>query len=71
MEVKLTEDEIEVLKLALSEVVIQNRTGQIGILHGANRFVSMNIALKKQGRNALGSAYKKLGINSGAKEVDV
>lgn len=71
MQVKLTADEAEILKLVLSEVVIQDRTGQVGIMHGADRFISLHIALKKQGRSLLSSAYKKIGISNGAKEVKV
>lgn len=69
MEVKFTGDETEILKLVLSEVVIQDRTGQVGTMHGAYRFISFHIALKKQGRNILNSVYRKIGISNGAKEV--
>ena len=71
MEVRLTENEAEMLKLVLSEIVIQGRTGQVGIMHGADRFVSLHVALKKQGRGILSSAFRKLGISNGAKEVKV
>ena len=43
MDIKLTVDEIEVLKLVLSDIVIQDRTGQIGVMHGVDCFVSLHI----------------------------
>ncbi|MRX27922.1 hypothetical protein [Kangiella sp. HZ709] len=70
-ELKLTEDELEAIKIALSELVVQDRTGQLGIMHGANRFVSLHICLKKQHRTIFNSAYRKLGISNGVKVVNV
>jgi len=63
MDIKLTEDEIAAVRAVLSQVVMQERSGQIGIMHGANRFVTMNVSLKKHGQGVLAAAYKKLGVN--------
>jgi F0F1-type ATP synthase epsilon subunit len=48
MEIKITSDEIEVLRKVLHNVVIKSRTGEIGIMHGAERFVSTNNTFKKE-----------------------
>ena len=39
-EVKLTPEEAEVLRAAVSTFVVKNRSGELGIMHGADRFVS-------------------------------
>lgn len=55
-------DEAEMLRLILSKVVVEKRTGQIGIVHGAGRFVSTQVALKKDGRALLDRLARKVGL---------
>lgn len=55
-------DESEMLRLILSNVVVENRTGQIGIVHGAERFVSTQVVLKKEGRAILDKLARKVGL---------
>jgi len=62
MDIKLSENELQLLRGVLSQFVIKDRTGELGILHGANRFVSTNISLKKEHRSTLSSAFEKLGL---------
>ena len=71
MSPKFTEDESELLKAVLSEFVVRGRTGEVGILHGADRFISTHICLKKKQRETLKSAYKKLGISNKPNEVSI
>ncbi|HEY8668315.1 MAG TPA: hypothetical protein VIL86_16820 [Tepidisphaeraceae bacterium] len=63
----LNDDEISALRTVLSQLVIRERTGEVGILHGLDRFVSTNVCLKKPQRAALDSALRKLGLNGIAK----
>jgi len=69
MEVRLTEEEKEVLKWILEEIVIKDRTGAIGIMHGADRFVSMSFTMRKPSRIVLNSVYRKFGLANGIKEI--
>jgi hypothetical protein len=68
-EVKLSDDEFEAIQVILREIVIKDRTGEFGVMHGANRFVSTNKPLKKQHRAIFDSAFKKFGLSNGAKVV--
>lgn len=61
MEIKIFEAELEILKLLLSQITIKNRTGEIGIMHGTERFVSTKIVLKKDGVQLLQQLAKKAG----------
>jgi hypothetical protein len=63
-ETKLTPEETVVLKAILAKLAIKSRTGEIGIMHGADRFVSSQLALKKPDRELLTSIAKKLGLES-------
>lgn len=69
-EVKLSSDELELLRVAITPLVIKIRTGELGILHGMERFVSTRIRLKKRELDLLDSAAKKLGLNEGIKRTD-
>lgn len=69
MEAKLNSEETQILKRALSHLVLRSRTGEIGIHHGANRFVSTNDCFKKKDLEALDSAFKKVGIPSGVYRI--
>ena len=64
MEAKLNAEEINALRLALSAIVIKERTGEFGILHGMDRFVSAQVILKKPARAALDSVMRKTGAAS-------
>jgi hypothetical protein len=61
-EVKLTQEEVAVVRAVLSRVVIRERTGEIGILHGADRFVSSQLLLKAKERKALRAVASKMGL---------
>lgn len=69
MSVTFDNSELEILKVILREFVIKDRTGELGILHGANRFISTNICLKKQHRKDLKELFSKLGNSGFPKEV--
>ena len=55
-------DEAELLRLILSKVVVEKRTGQIGIVHGAYRFVSTHVVLRKDGRARLDKLARRFGL---------
>jgi hypothetical protein len=61
-EVRLTPDEANALRSALSTLVVKARTGELGLLHGADRFVSSQRIFKKAERDALDAAARKLGL---------
>lgn len=65
MDIKLTDDEVKVLRAALSTLVIKGKTGELGITAGMDRFVSTGRIFKKGDREILDSAVKKLGVSSG------
>ena len=67
-EVKLTTDEAAVLTTVLAALRVRSRTGEIGIRHGAERFVSTHISLKRAEREALNRAARKVGLASGLAE---
>lgn len=71
MEMNLSSEEIEILKMALSKLIVKNRTGEIGILHGLDRFISTQICLKKKERENLDALMKKVGIPKGLKIIEV
>ena len=64
-EVKLLDSEIDALRLVLRSLSVRDRTGEIGIMHGADRFVSTKVCLKKADRQALNRAAQKLGLSKG------
>ena len=61
METKLSKEEAQVLSWVLSKLTVKDRTGEIGIMHGAERFVSTHLCLKKNERAALNSVAAKFG----------
>jgi hypothetical protein len=63
-DVKLTSEEIAVLRAALSKFAIRGRTGELGVLHGLDRFVSTQLILKKQDRDVLNAIASKVGLRS-------
>jgi hypothetical protein len=58
----LDRDEAEMLRLILSKVVVKKRTGEVGFVHGAERFVSTQVILKKEGRAILDKVARKFGL---------
>jgi hypothetical protein len=64
-EVKLTEEEAEALRVILSCLVLRDRTGELGMLYGADRFVSTHRTFRKPERAAVQSLAKKAGLGSG------
>lgn len=69
METKLSDNEIDVLRKILTYIVLKSRTGEIGIMHGANRFVSTNNILKKEEIGSLERLLTKIGL-SGLRKMD-
>jgi hypothetical protein len=61
-EIKLSSDEAQALRLALSTLVVRDRTGELGVLHGLERFVSTQRTFTKPERASLDSAARKLGL---------
>jgi len=55
--------------LQLIQIMIKNRTGELGIKHGANRFVSTNIPLKKNQIDILEKVAIKVGIKGGISRI--
>jgi hypothetical protein len=62
-ETKLNAEEAQAVRAALSVMVIKNRTGELGIMHGLDRFVSTQRILKKPERDALHAAARKVGLD--------
>ena len=58
----LNSEETHMLIRTLRHFVLKKRTGEIGIIHGQDRFVSTQMCLKKNEIKNLNSAFKKLGI---------
>jgi hypothetical protein len=63
MDIKLTLEEVETLRLIFSKLCIRRRTGELGFLHGLDRFVSLQIVLKKTAIEVLENIAKKIGLN--------
>jgi hypothetical protein len=64
-ETKLTSEETEVLAALLRRTVLRERSGEVGVVHGLDRFVSTGLILKKAERTALDAAASKLGLAPG------
>lgn len=63
-EVRLSEEEAQAVRAALSMLVIKSRTGELGVMHGAERFVSTQRIFRKADRDALHAAARKLGLSA-------
>jgi hypothetical protein len=70
MEVKLNDQEIEILNSLLKQVIIRKGTGELGITHGLNRFVSTNVRYNKKHIATLDQIAKKIGLSSGVNRTD-
>lgn len=64
---KLSSEELQVLRAVLAPLVVKSRTGELGVLHGMDRFVSTQVILKKKDLNVLDAVAKRLGLNGGIK----
>lgn len=69
-DLKLSSEELEVLRAVTAPLAIKSRTGELGILHGMERFVSTQVILKKKELDVLDSLAKKLGLSSGMKRTN-
>ena len=61
-EVRLRDEEAKALRAALASLCVKSRTGEVGIMHGADRFVSTQRVLKKPELESLDAAARKLGL---------
>ena len=69
MEIKFTDAEIQMLKLILSKMAIQENTGAIGVIHGLDRFISLDISLKKKEKEQIDNIAHKLKLGDTIKRV--
>jgi hypothetical protein len=67
MNVILTQEEANAD--ALRQLVIRDRTGELGILHGMDRFVATAVILKKPERELLNAGARKIGLAGGIPAV--
>lgn len=58
----LNTEEYEVLQLILNRLALQRRTGELGIIHGANRFVGTAICIRKPAVEALHKLCAKFDV---------
>lgn len=61
-DVRLSPGEAAALRTALSALVVKTRTGELGIVHGADRFVSTRLIFRRPELDALHAAARKLGL---------
>lgn len=69
-DVKLSSEELQLLRMIISPLVIKSRTGELGISHGMDRFVSSQVILKKKDLELLDSLAKKVGLGNGIKRTN-
>ena len=67
---KLSSEEVQILRAVFAPMVIRSRTGELGILHGIDRFVSTQVILKKKDLDVLDSVAKKIGLSGGVKRTN-
>ena len=70
MEIKLNDQEIEILRTLFKAQTIKKRTGELGIIHGMERFISTQVALKKPHLQTLDQIAQKIGLNGGINKTD-
>jgi hypothetical protein len=68
MEIKINDNEVNLLRKVLNNSAVKARTGEIGIMHGADRFVSSNTILKKEEIEHYDKLLNKIGL-SGIKKI--
>lgn len=64
----LRPQEIEALRVLLSSVAV-DKSGEIGVVHGANRFVTSRYGLKAEQIEVLNSLARKVGVQSGLRRA--
>jgi len=69
MELKINDEEISLLRSILSQMAIQDHSSVLGFMHGLDRFVSLNLPLKKKQKDALNLLANKIGLAAGIKNV--
>lgn len=70
MNVILTQEEANAVADALRQLVIRDRTGELGILRGRmDRFVGTAVVLKKPEREQLNAGARKIGLAGGIPAV--
>ena len=70
MDIKLNDQEIAILRALLTELTIRKRTGELGIMHGMERFVSTNVTFKKLHLEILDQIVRKIGLTDGMNRTD-
>jgi hypothetical protein len=58
----LNEEEAKELRTVLSLIQIRERTGELGVVHGLDRFVSTNVCKKKKEIETLDAVARRCGI---------
>jgi hypothetical protein len=69
-EVRLTDEEAQALRRALQAFVARTRTGELGIMHGLDRFVSNQTTFRRPDLESLDSAARKLGLSAGVRRTE-
>ncbi|MCE7991530.1 MAG: hypothetical protein HEP71_06095 [Roseivirga sp.] len=70
MKTSLDQQETDILRAVLAQLKIKKRTGELGVSHGANRFVSTNLSLRKSELQLIDKIATKVGIVGGLDRVD-
>lgn len=65
----MNNEEISVLKAVLKQLTIRSRTGELGIIHGMDRFVSTHQTFKKNELEHLDQFAQKIGLANGLGRV--
>ena len=60
--ISVSEDEAAQLRSVLSVMVLRERTGEIGIMHGMDRFVSTHVCKKKKEIESLDAVAQRCGL---------
>ncbi len=66
---KLSAEELQILRVVIAPLVVKSRTGELGILHGMERFMSTHVRLKRKDLEVLDSLAKRIGLGDGIKRV--
>lgn len=61
--ISLTPEEANELRPVLSAIVLRERTGEIGVLHGLDRFVSTHVCKKKKEIETLDTLAQRWGLS--------
>lgn len=66
---ELRPDEVAALRTLLAAIVVDEPSGQIGVVHGNGRFVTSRHGLSPESRKALDALARKVGHASGVGRV--